>query len=173
MIRLATTDDLTAVVTIYNEILDQEETLDTPYTNWQRGLYPTEVHARRALDAGHLYVAQEGADIYGCFILNQEQLPEYAQIPWQTPAAPEEVAVIHTLCVSPRWAGQGKAREIVSFCEGESRRMGAKVIRLDTYEGNIPANAMYPKLGYTFVGSTFFFFQELIEEPLNCYEKRL
>ena len=173
MIRLATADDLAAVVAIYNEILDREASLDAPCTNWQRGVYPTEVHARRALDAGQLYIALEGKDICGCFILNREQLPEYARIPWQTPAAPEEVAVIHTLCVSPRWSGRGMAREMVAFCEEESRRMGAKVIRLDTYEGNRPANAMYPKLGYTYVGNTLFLFQGLIREVLNCYEKRL
>ena len=34
-------------------------------------------------------------------------------------------------------------------------------MRLDTYEGNLPANTMYPKLGYTFVGRTEFFFQGL------------
>ena len=46
-------------------------------------------------------------------------------------------------------------------------------MRLDTYEGNHPANAMYPKLGYTFAGATEFFFQGYIHEILNCYEKQL
>ena len=57
--------------------------------------------------------------------------------------------VIHTLCISPRWAGRGKAREFVAFCEEEARRKGKKVMRLDTYEGNLPANTMYPCLLYT------------------------
>ena len=55
-----------------------------------------------------------------------EQLPEYDSIPWTIPAAPVEVSVIHTLCVSPRWAGQGKARELVKFCEEDGRRIGAR-----------------------------------------------
>ena len=174
MIRLAAPEDLPAVAAIYGEILDQEEARGTTYTNWQRDAYPTMDHARRAQEAGQLYVDQaEDRAVCGCFILNQEQLPEYAAIPWRIPAAPEEVAVIHTLCVSPRWAGRGKAREMVAFCEEAGRRMGAKVIRLDTYEGNLPANAMYPKLGYTYAGSTLFFFQGFIHEILNCYEKRL
>ena len=102
-----------------------------------------------------------------------EQLPEYDSIPWTIPAAPEEVSVIHTLCVSPRWAGQGKARELVKFCEEEGRRIGARVIRLDTYVGNIPANAMYPRLGYQLAGRALFHFQGFLWEELNCYEKSL
>ena len=38
---------------------------------------------------------------------------------------------------------------------------------------NLPANAMYPKLGYTFADATEFFFQGYIHEILNCYEKAL
>ena len=111
--------------------------------------------------------------IYGSVILNGEQLPEYQQIPWTIPAQPEEVGVIHTLVIRPSWSGRGKAREFVAFCEAEFRRRGKKTVRLDTYEGNLPANAMYPRLGYTFAGSAEFFFQGFIHEILNCYEKAL
>ena len=173
MIRLATADDLDAVAAIYEEVLAADDARDVSYTNWQRGEYPTRRHAQAALDAGTLYVAEEAGDTYACFILNQEQLPEYGNIPWAIPAKPEEVAVIHTLCVSPRWAGRGKGRQLVEFCEAEGRRMGAKVMRLDTYVGNAPANAMYPRLGYTLAGKTLFHFQNFIWEELNCYEKAL
>ena len=173
MIRLAREADLPAVGRVYEEILDREEALPVPYTNWQRGKYPTVDHARRALEAGELWVAEEEGDLYGAFILNGTQLPEYDNIPWRFPADRDQVAVIHTLVVSPRWAGRGKAREMVAFCEEESRRRGWRVMRLDTYEGNTPANTMYPKLGYRLAGATEFFFQGFIHEILNCYEKEL
>ena len=173
MIRLASSGDLDAVAAIYEEILAAEDLRATSYTNWQRGKYPTRRHAQAALDTRSLYVAEERGMLYACCILNQEQLPEYDSIPWAIPAAPEEVSVIHTLCVSPRWAGQGKARELVKFCEEEGRRIGARVIRLDTYVGNIPANAMYPRLGYQLAGRALFHFQGFLWEELNCYEKSL
>ena len=160
MIRLATEQDLPLVGSIYEEILAEEEKRPASFTNWQRGKYPTVEHARAALEAGTLYVAEEDGEVYGCVNLNGEQLAEYAALNWSVPADPEDVMVIHTLCISPRWAGRGKAREFVAFCEEEARRKGKKVMRLDTYEGNLPANTMYPKLGYTFVGGTEFFFQE-------------
>lgn len=173
MFRPATEHDLTAIEAIYNEILDEEEQRPVSYTNWQRGAYPTLQTARQALEEGTLWVGEEEGEVFGAANLNGVQLPEYDEIPWAFPAAPEQVRVIHTLVISPRWGGKGKAREFVAFCEAQARRQGGTVIRLDTYEGNHPANAMYPKLGYRYAGVTEFFFQGFIHENLNCYEKRL
>ena len=84
--------------------------------------------------------------MYGCVNLNGEQLPEYADIPWQYAAEDDEVGVIHTLVIHPAWSGKGKARELVAFCEEHCRKQGKRVIRLDTYVNNHPANTMYPRL---------------------------
>ena len=172
MIRLATPADLSQAAEIYEEILDQEQQ-GPVYTNWQRGKYPTIDTARQAQEAGTLYVGEEDGVLWGVVNLNGLQLPEYDAIPWSIPAARDEVGVIHTLCIRPSCHGRGYARQMVAFCEEEARRKGKKVMRLDTYEGNLPANTMYPKLGYTFVGGTEFFFQGFIREILNCYDKKL
>lgn len=173
MIRPACSADLSAVAQIYEEILDQEDQRPVSYTNWQRGKYPTLDTARTALEAGTLFVGEENGTIFAAVNLNGIQLPEYDRIPWQFEARSEQVMVIHTLVISPRFAGHGKAREMVAFCEEEGRRQGKTVMRLDTYEGNHPANAMYPKLGYRFAGHARFLFQGFLDEVLNCYEKQL
>lgn len=173
MIRPARPDDLPAVARIYEEILDQEDSRGLSYTNWQRGKYPTLNTARNALESGTLFVMEEQDQLLGAVILNSTQLPEYDLIPWQFEAAPDQVMVIHTLVISPRFSGLGKAREMVAFCEEEGRRQRKTVMRLDTYEGNVPANAMYPKLGYRFAGHARFLFQGFLDEVLNCYEKSL
>ena len=162
MIRLACADDLDAVDAIYDAILTLEEARPVSFTNWQRGKYPTLDHARRAMEEHTLWLAGEDGKYYGTFILNGIQLPEYAQIPWQFQAPPDQVAVIHTLMVHPDWSGRGKGRELVAFCEEESRRQGKSVIRLDTPEGNTPANLMYARLGYRLAGAAEFFFQGFI-----------
>lgn len=172
MIRLATAGDLPQIAGIYDAILTQEEA-GPVYTNWQRGKYPTADTARQALDAGTLYIGEDGGKLWGVVNLNGLQLPEYDAIPWSIPAERDQVGVIHTLCIHPAQAGQGRARQMVSFCEEESRRLGRTVIRLDTWEHNIPANHLYPSLGYHFAGATEFFFQGFIHEILNCYEKAL
>lgn len=83
MIRLAREADLPAVGRVYEEILDREEAQPAPYTNWQRGKYPTMDHARRALESGSLWVCEEDGVLCGSFVLNGEQLPEYSLIPWR------------------------------------------------------------------------------------------
>lgn len=172
MIRFATAADLDGIEAIYDAILTREEA-GPVYTNWQRGKYPTRAHAQQALDASTLYVGEDDGFLWGVVNLNGIQLPEYDDIPWEIAAEREQVGVIHTMCIHPAASGRGRARRMVTFCEEESRRLGKTVIRLDTWEGNVPANAMYPKLGYTFAGATEFFFQGFIHEILNCYEKKL
>ena len=172
MIRPATAADLTAIEAIYNAIFDAEEA-GPVYTNWQRGKYPTADTARQVLREGTLYVGEDDGVLWGVVNLNGVQLPEYADIPWTIPAEPQQVAVPHTLCIHPAQAGRGRAREMIAFCEETARRQGRTVMRLDTWEGNAPANAMYPRLGYRLAGGTEFFFQGYIHEILNCYEKEL
>ena len=173
MIRPATAGDLPAIEAIYNAIFDVEEA-GPVYTNWQRGKYPTYDTARQVLEQGTLYVGEdESGFLWGVVNLNGVQLPEYADIPWQFAAEDAQVAVPHTLCIHPRRAGQGLARRMIAFCEDTARAQGKTVMRLDTWEGNLPANHLYPLLGYSLAGATEFFFQGYIHEILNCYEKKL
>ena len=173
MIRPATAGDLPAIEAIYNAIFDAEEA-GPVYTNWQRGKYPTYDTARQVLEQGTLYVGEdESGFLWGVVNLNGVQLPEYADIPWQFAAEDAQVAVPHTLCIHPRRAGQGLARRMIAFCEDTARAQGKTVMRLDTWEGNLPANHLYPLLGYSLAGATEFFFQGYIHEILNCYEKKL
>lgn len=172
MIRKAAAADLPQIGAIYEAIFDKEDQ-GPAYTNWLRGSYPTPEDAREALEAGTLYVGEEAGALWGVVNLNGVQLPEYGKIPWSIPAGREEVGVIHTLCIHPAQSGRGRARELVAFCEEAARARGKTVIRLDTWEGNAPANHLYPSLGYRFAGGTEFFFHGYIREILNCYEKKL
>ena len=172
MIRIATEQDLLQVEEIYNELLEQEAKT-VSYTNWQKGLYPTITHAKRALEQNTLFVGEENNVLYGCVILNQIQPSEYADASWNFPAEPEEVMVIHTLCIRPSWKGKGKGRELVGFCEEYAHEKGWPIIRLDTYEGNTPACNLYLSLGYSYAGITKFHFEKVIWENLKCFDKHL
>ena len=108
MIRPATAADLPRISDLYDAILTREETGGPVYTNWQRGKYPTEDTARQALEAGTLYVGEEGGVLWGVVNLNGVQLPEYGAIPWSLPAREDQVGVIHTLCIHPAQSGRGE-----------------------------------------------------------------
>lgn len=173
MIRPAVAADLPAVAAIYEAILDQEETTGIVYTNWKKGAYPTPETARSIFEAGTLFVGETDGVIWGSMNLNGSQLPEYAKIPWTISAEDDEVAVIHTLTIDPAQAGKGLAHEMVTFAEEQSRKNGKKVIRLDTWEHNDPANHLYPSMDFHFAGATEFFFMGFVHEILNLYEKAL
>ena len=172
MIRKAAAADLPQIGGIYEAIFDKEDK-GPIYTNWLRGSYPTEEDARQALAAGTLYVGEENGVLWGVVNLNGVQLPEYDAIPWTISAERDKVGVIHTLCIHPAQSGRGYAKQMVAFCEETAKAQGKTVMRLDTWEGNVPANHMYPSLGYCFAGGTEFFFHGYIHEILNCYEKTL
>ena len=172
MIRVATVDDIWEIENIYNEILDYEEQT-VSYTNWQKGLYPTVDYAKNAIDNSTMFVGENEKGIYGCVVLNSIQPKEYDNISWVTKAEPSEIMVIHTLCIRPSESGKGKARMMMEFIEKYAVEREYKVIRLDTYEGNIPAGILYPKIGYLYAGTTKFHFQNVIWENLKCFEKSL
>ena len=174
MIRLATAADIPAVAAIYEAILDQEAESGINYTNWQKGKYPTIDTAKGILEAGTLYVgADEDGTIWGSMNLNAIQLPEYVKIDWSIPAADDQVAVIHTLTIDPARKGQGLARKMITFAEDTARAQGKTVMRFDTWEGNKPANHLYPAMDYRYAGSTGFFFMGYTHSTLNLYEKKL
>lgn len=171
-IRIAEQRDLDAVAAIYEQVLDDQEQ-HTNFTNWQRGSYPTRQTAENALAAGTLYVLEAPEGLVGCAIYNHDQLPEYTDIDWAYPGEGDAVLVIHTLCVAPRAAGHGYAKAMVAYAEELGRARGCTTLRLDTYEGNIPARQMYTGLGYRLAGATEFFFQGYIRETLVLFEKKL
>lgn len=55
---------------------------------------------------------------------NDWQLPEYAKGRWTIPAEDSEVAVIHTLTIDPKRAGQGLARADDRLCRGQRPQAG-------------------------------------------------
>ena len=174
MIRLAKESDLTAVAAIYEAILDQEDTTGNHYTGWQRGAYPTAGTAQSIFEAGTLYVGvDEDGTVWGSMNLNGNQLPEYKNGSWASPASDAQVAVIHTLTIDPARAGQGLARKMVAFAEDTARSHGKTVLRLDTGVDNAPANHLYPSIGYRFAGVVDTFFMGYAKRPLNLYEKVL
>ncbi|MEF9922406.1 MAG: GNAT family N-acetyltransferase [Anaerovoracaceae bacterium] len=172
VIRKAKEEDLDFAEEIYNEILDNEAK-NVSYTNWIKGKYPTRETAKKAWKAGTFYVGLQDNKIVGCVNLNHIQPEEYKKINWTYEAEDEEVMVIHTLCIPPSQSGNGYGKEFVAFSEDLARQQGCKVMRIDTYEGNLPAIKFYPRLGYNYVGYTEFLFEGIIKENLKCFDKKV
>lgn len=152
MIRKANLTDIDQVEAGYTELLRHEKE-NGAYTVWQEGVYPTRKTAETALSEGSLYVMENRGEICASMIVNRSQPKEYGNINWSCRAGAYKVLVLHLLCVRPSRAGQGIGKEMVRFAIEEARRFRCKTVRLDTGKQNIPAAALYAKLGFEIAGS--------------------
>ena len=81
-IRKATSQDITGVETIYNEIHDAEDA-GTITTGWIRRVYPVRAVAEAALKRGDLFVMEEDNRLIGAALINQIQVDVYQDAPWE------------------------------------------------------------------------------------------
>ena len=169
-IRPAVAEDLDAIAETYSELFSYEQ-IHGSSSNWISGVYPTRAGAAASLEAGTLYVLTEGGQVRGSMILNQEQAPDYASIPWTIPAQPEQVMVVHTLCIPPSKARRGWGRAMVAFALETARARGCSVLRLDTAVVNHPAAALYEGMGFHRAGQAHVIHQGLIPEDLLFFEQ--
>lgn len=153
MFRKAIFDDLDSVESIYDKILQYEDTHEK-YTVFQKGVYPTRETAKKALRTDSLFVLEEAAVICASVILNNMQPEEYGKIKWSYPAKPGKAAVIHLLCVNPEMTGQGIGQKTILEVIAECRKCNYEVIRLDTGAQNKPANNLYTRTGFSIAGTS-------------------
>lgn len=172
-IRKAHSEDVQAVVAIYDEIHTEEEAGHMT-TCWIRNVYPTMCTAGDALDRGDLFVMEnDGGEIVGAAIINQTQVDVYADGCWQQDAPAEEVMVLHTLVISPKQAGKGFGKTFVHFYEQYALENGCRFLRMDTNVKNVHARKIYAKLGYREAGVVPCIFNGIEGVQLVLLEKTL
>lgn len=169
MIRMARPEDIPAVEAGYTELLTHEAAGQS-FSNWRLGVYPVRATAEKAFADDALYVLEENGEICASIILNHIQPCEHEKITWQYPAEDHEALTIHTLCVPPSKAGHGYGRAMMEFSLRLAASTGCKVVRLDTYAGNLPAQSLYRKLGFTYTGCAEVTLEGVITESLKYFE---
>lgn len=172
IIRNAKLSDIDAVERIYHEIHLAEQSGKLT-TGWIEGVYPVRSTADLALHRGDLFILEDENEIRGAGIINQLQVDVYVDANWKYPAADEEVCVLHTLVISPRYSGKGYGREFVKFYEVYARSHGWDELRIDTNERNLAARRMYHKLGYDEIGIVPTVFNNIPGVNLVLLEKNI
>ncbi len=172
MIKKAAQKDLDRIAEIYSLIHDAEERGEIS-VGWVREVYPTRQTAEDALARGDLFVEWADGQILAVAVINQVQMPAYADCRWEYEASDEEVMVLHTLVVDPRIKGRGYGTEFVRYYEAYAREHGCRVLRIDTQEKNTAARALYRRLGFREAGVVFCVFNGIPEVRLMCLEKRV
>lgn len=145
--RKASENDIEKVGKIYSDIHSCEEQ-GMVTIGWIRDIYPTLGTAQKAFERGDLFVAEENEEIVGSAIINKQQVEAYKKGKWRYNAHDEEVMVLHTLVIAPKYSGKGYGKKFVDFYEQYSLSNNCKYLRMDTNLRNLTARAMYKKLGY-------------------------
>lgn len=171
MIRKAVLQDIDQIEKSYEELLLYEKEHGA-YTVWQLGVYPTRETAQKGLSEGNLYVMDQDGEICASVIANRVQPEEYGKIEWKYHAQPDEVLVIHLLCVKPSKAGQGIGKDMVQFIIGEAKRINCKTVRLDTGSQNKPAIALYTKLQFELAGAASMAIGGLLQHNNHLFFER-
>ncbi len=171
-ISLASACDLQAVSKLYDDVTAYLES-HINYCGWRRGAYPTQEDAQQALEQSCLYVAKSENEVVGSFILNQKFEPAYEAANWSLPSDYSNLFVIHTFTAHPAHSGKGIGRKMLEYIAELARSQGMSSIRLDTYEKNLPAIAVYESCGFRFVGKVDLGKGEWGLDLFNCYEKIL
>lgn len=171
MLRKATKADIDAIDAIYELVHDDEES-GRVEIGWARGTYPVRAVAERAVAAGTMWALDRGGRLVAAGIINQEQVPEYANASWTEDVPDDAVMVLHTLVVDPRCGRSGIGREFVGEYERIAREAGCTWCRIDTNERNARARAMYAKLGYREASVVPCVFNGIEGVRLVCLEKR-
>ncbi len=172
MIRKAVAEDIGSVDSIYAKIHTAIE-CGRMTTGWVRNVYPTKQTAADAIERNDLFVEVVEGKIVAAAIINQAQIPQYADCAWQYAAEDSEVMVLHTLCVDPEETGHGYARRFVEFYQEYALSNGCRYLRMDTQVGNGAARAMYAKLGFKESGVVGCVFNGIEGVQLVCLEKKI
>jgi len=144
--------DLDKLEQLYNDLNDYFVTRIN-YPGWIKGIYPVRETAKKGIDEGTLFVLKMNNVIAGSVILNHEPENAYDQVIWDIDISYEEIIVIHTFVIHPRFMNRGIGSMLMDFIKEYSIKLQMKAIRLDVSEKNIPAILLYEKHGYKYIGT--------------------
>lgn len=151
-IQLGQVTDIDKLENLYNDLNDYlAEGIN--YPGWKKGIYPIRQNAIDGVKNKNLYVAKYHETIIGSIILSHEPEAAYCNAKWEFESDYSDVFVIHTFVVHPKFMNCGVGKALMDFAENHSFTSNVKVIRLDVYEGNLPAIKLYEKYGYKYIGS--------------------
>jgi len=164
-IRLATPDDLPALMTLMRRVVPSM--LAAGNLQWDES-YPNEAVFQRDIGIGQLWVADGETEVAGVAAVTMDQEPDYAQVGWDIN---EPAIVVHRLAVDPAFRGVGVASALMQKAEEVAAERGITVLRVDTNTQNEATQQLFPKLGYRLAGEISLKIRPGLR--FFCYEKRL
>lgn len=129
--------------------------------------YPQAVDFEKDIRKKELFISEIHGRVGGFLCINHHEPEEYARIHWSSHQRP---LVLHRMAVASEFRGCGIGAALLGFAEEFARKNGVAYLRSDTNSLNPKMNALFQKMGYTFVGQMPAFGKD---NPFNFYDKLL
>lgn len=149
-IELGTPADIDELERLYNDLNDYLSAT-VNYPGWIKGIYPIRENAVAGIKANTLFVVRSSEKILGSVILDHQPEKAYKGVNWRAEADYEQIYVLRTFVVHPSCLKMGIGRALINFSCEVAKKLGMKSIRLDVYEKNLPAIALYEKCGFEYI----------------------
>lgn len=145
------TTHINSVTSLYHRTIKYLEA-NINYPKWSPA-HPSDQSISGAVMSGEQYVCCENGRVIGAVVLSENPDGYYEAGDWSKILNAGEYLVIHALAVDPTLERKGAGRFIVERCIELAKEGGYKALRLDVVPGNIPAERLYQKTGFTFAGT--------------------
>ena len=140
-----------AVTEVYHRTIRHlEENIN--YPRWSPE-HPSDQSIAEAVESGVQYLCIKDGEPLGAVVLSEAPEGYYQAGEWSRELTEGEYLVIHALAVHPSFEHKGVGTFMVEQCVALARQCGYRAVRLDVVPGNLPAERLYKKLGFTYAGT--------------------
>ena len=167
-----TAEDFDRVAQFYRDAIDQTPEMER-FGRWIYGLHPTDGMILDYIRSGAMYTCQGGGEIFCAFALTPSQGSDYHDTAWGLNLEDEQVAVVHLLCVNPKYQHQGIGKQAMAHAIALAEQMGKKAIRLDALSSNTPAHRLYESLDFECRGTARWFTDNVGWTDFYLFERPL
>ena len=153
----------------YRDAIDHTPEMER-FGRWIYGLHPTDGMILDYIRSASMFTVEDKGELLCAFALTPSQGSDYHDTCWGRALADDEVAVVHLLCVNPRFQHQGIGHQAMELAVDLARKMGKKAIRLDALACNTPAQRLYESLGFQRRGTAHWFADNVGWTDFYLYE---
>jgi ribosomal protein S18 acetylase RimI-like enzyme len=161
-IRPAHIEDLDVLHRIIRDATRRMDEQEIP--QWDE-IYPSKLVLKDDVEKQQMHIIEIDGRVAGLIVINEDQSPEYADVPWKYPG---RVLVIHRLTIDPTSQRRGLAMRLMDFAEEMASAESYDCIRLDAFTRNPAALRLYENRGYRKAGIV-----RLRKGEFFCYEKTI
>ena len=170
VIESGTTSDIDELEKLYDDLNDYQSAT-TNYPGWIKGIYPVRENAVAGIEDNTLFVVRHNGKIVGSVIIDHHPDEAYNNVKWKVDVDYSRIFVIRTFVVHPSFLKMGIGRALMDYSFELAQQSGIKSIRLDVYENNLPAIALYEKCGFEYIDTVDLGFGNYGLNWFKLYEK--